>query len=276
MTNTRRQVLRRWAATLMLLSTVPLDMACINGPQALAHDKTSLLAALRGMGLTVSSAGMVRQPFLAPVGQGFAINHVARDTIQVFEYADSAAATRDTAKIRPDGSIPGLVIDWIGQPHFYRMGRLVVIYPGTTARVLAALRAVVGKPFAVGAPKNLTRAVRDKTNLLSALRGMGLIVSTAGAVRQPFLAPVGEGFTINHIARDTIQIFEYPDLSAATRDTAKIRPDGSIPGIVIDWIDQPHFYRAGRLVVIYPGTTARVLAALQAVVGKPFAVGPKR
>ena len=150
MSNTRRHVLWRWAATLLLFGTVPLDIASVNVPQALAHDKTSLLVALRGMGLTISSAGMVRQPFLAPVGEGFAINHVARDTIQVFEYHDAAAAARDTAKIRPDGSIPGITIDWIDQPHFYRAGRVVVIYPGTTAKVLAALQAVVGKPFAVG------------------------------------------------------------------------------------------------------------------------------
>jgi hypothetical protein len=153
---------------------------------------------------------------------------------------------------------------------------VVVIYVGSDATVLIALQEAAGRPFAVGAPRHLAASACDKTSLLAALRGMGFTVSSAGVVRQPFLAPVGEGFAINHVARDTIQVFEYPDAAAATRDTAKIRPDGSIPGLAIDWIDQPHFYRAGRVVVIYPGTTAKVLAALQAVVGKPFAVGPKR
>ncbi len=161
MTSTRSRFQWQWAAVLLLVGGILLGAAgTARSPLPVAaqgttavKDQAGLIAALRKAGLAITAAGLVHEPFLAPTGQAFTVNHVKRDTIAVFTYPSAAAAARDTAKIRPDATIPGMAIDWIAQPHFYRSGRIIVIYPGANAKLLAVLRAVAGKPFAVG-PKH--------------------------------------------------------------------------------------------------------------------------
>ena len=110
-----------------------------------AQDKASLVAALQKSGLTVTEQGSVEQPFFSLKGVSLKADN---EYIQVFEYADEAAAQKDASKIASDASIEGFRIDWLGPPHFYRVGRMIVIYPGTDQKVLAALESALGKPFA--------------------------------------------------------------------------------------------------------------------------------
>lgn len=111
----------------------------------MAQDKATLVAALQKSGLTVTEEGSVDQPFLSLRGVSL---KAGSEFLQVFEYPDEAAAQKDVAKIAADGSIQGYRIDWLGPPHFYRVGRMVVIYPGTDQAVLTALESALGKPFA--------------------------------------------------------------------------------------------------------------------------------
>ncbi len=111
-------------------------------------DQPSLIDALRQAGHTVNPVGTIQQPFLSAPGNTVQVNN---ETIQVFEYESEAAASADAAKIPPDANIPGMMINWVAQPHFYRSGRIIVIYPGTDPTVLAALETALGEPFAVGA-----------------------------------------------------------------------------------------------------------------------------
>lgn len=111
----------------------------------LAQDKASLIAALQKSGLTVAEEGNVEQPFLSLRGVSL---KAGSEFIQVFEYPDEAAAQQDVSKISADGSIRGYRIDWLGPPHFYRVGRMVAIYPGTDQATLTALESALGKPFA--------------------------------------------------------------------------------------------------------------------------------
>ncbi|HUS14978.1 MAG TPA: hypothetical protein VM536_08155 [Chloroflexia bacterium] len=110
--------------------------------------QAELVAALQAAGLTLAPGGPVQQPFLAVPGAAF-----NRGDVQVFEYADAAAAGADAAKIQADGSIPGVMVDWMAQPHFYRTGRLVVIYLGADPAALKALDSLLGPAFATGAPR---------------------------------------------------------------------------------------------------------------------------
>jgi hypothetical protein len=128
-------------------------------------------------------------------------------------------------------------------------------------------------PAATPVPPTTTGGggVTDLASLQTALTQAGLTVAPAGAVQQPFLSSGGQTLTANG---QSIQAFEYPDAAAADRDAAKIHPDGTIPNTSVMWGAQPHFYRAGRLLVIYVGTDATVLAALDHVVGPAFATGP--
>jgi|GEM_PF-1080528 len=114
---------------------------------ASVQDRASLLAALQQLGVTVSSAGKIEQPFLSVPGEQLKVNGLA---VQTFEYADQAALEADAKQIAPNGSISRVMVTWLAQPHFYKAGRLLVIYTGEHALTLALLEGSLGKPFAVG------------------------------------------------------------------------------------------------------------------------------
>lgn len=85
-------------------------------------------------------------PFFSTNAQVLIVNGA---NVSVFEYASIAAAETDAAKVSPDGSFVGsAVITWVGPPHFYRSGRFIVIYAGSSDAVLGPLEAVLGPPFA--------------------------------------------------------------------------------------------------------------------------------
>jgi hypothetical protein len=146
----RQHAMWQWTAVVLLFGAALVEGAWAASPRSPVHSKAGLLAALRSAGLSATSVGKVQQPFFSVPGQGFKINNQPLDTIQVFEYPSVTAAARDAAKIHPDGTVAGMAINWIAQPHFYRAERVIIIYPGTNAKLLAALQAAVGKPFAVG------------------------------------------------------------------------------------------------------------------------------
>jgi hypothetical protein len=111
----------------------------------------------------------------------------------------------------------------------------------------------------------------DQASLVEALRDAGATVEIDGQIRQPFLSVQGQVLTVNG---QDVQVYEYASESAAKKDAAKIQPDASISGSHINWIDQPHFYQSGKLIVLYIGTDPAVLSALESALGKPFAEGP--
>jgi hypothetical protein len=111
----------------------------------LAQSKAALTTALQNAGFTVTADGSLQQPFLSVTGESL---KVGTEFVQAFEYATETEAQQDALKIAPDATISGYRIDWIGPPHFYRSGPLLVIYPGMDRQVLAALESALGKPFA--------------------------------------------------------------------------------------------------------------------------------
>jgi len=145
----------RTIAAQTCLNVVIITAACDTGPSATppsshggpVRDQPSLIDALRASGLTVNPVVKVQQPVLSGTGDTVQVNS---ETIQVYEYSDAKAAQDDASKVQPNGTVPGVSVTWPGQPHFYRKERIVVIYPGTDQKVLTALEAALGKPFAVG------------------------------------------------------------------------------------------------------------------------------
>jgi hypothetical protein len=97
-----------------------------------------------------------------------------------------------------------------------------------------------------------------------------MLVNPTGRIRQPFLSVEGESVQVDG---GTIQSYEYENEQAAAADAGKIQPDGTIPGTQVTWVADPHFYRTGKLLVIYPGSDQKILDALEANLGEPFAVG---
>ncbi len=71
-----------------------------------------------------------------------------------------------------------------------------------------------------------------------------------------------------------VQTFEYPDRAAAEVDVVLVGPDGGSVGTsMVGWMATPHFYHVEKLIVLYVGDAAAVMALLVGAVGPQFAGG---
>ena len=106
----------------------------------------SLVDNLRALGASVEPADDIEQVFFSVIGHIIRVNG---EDVQVFEYADRAAANSDAALIAPDaGSIGTSMISWVATPHVYKSGRLIVLYIGDNRDITALLQNVLGPQFA--------------------------------------------------------------------------------------------------------------------------------
>lgn len=133
------------------LLTASCERSNLTSPTPLTSTD-ALVAALRQQGATANAGNWLSKalPCLSVDGRVVFVN---TGTINVFEYATVAAVESDAAKVSPDGS--GLIgdrcaalITWVGPPHFYKSGQLIVVYAGSDQALLRPLEAVLGPPFA--------------------------------------------------------------------------------------------------------------------------------
>jgi hypothetical protein len=163
------------------------------------------------------------------------------------------------------------IFRWLSLPLMCMMMFLLIACDSTTTTTPIPPPASTGEPTSMSTPATSHGGpVVDQVSLIDALRKAGVTVSPAGKITQPFLSVEGQSLQVNG---ESVQVYEYPDESAVARDASKIQPDATIAGTSIMWVAQPHFYRAGKLIILYTGTNAALLAALDSAVGKPFAVG---
>lgn len=101
---------------------------------------------MRATGLTVEDAGAVSQPFFSPEGHAYT---VGGENVQVFRYKSVRAAEAEAKKVNAEGTTVGTsAMMWVGPPHFYRKGRLLVLYVGDNDAMLKALSSALGPQFA--------------------------------------------------------------------------------------------------------------------------------
>jgi len=106
----------------------------------------SLVDHLRGVGATVVPTGTGTQPFFSVTGQVIALNG---EQVQVYEYANDDDAGAEASRISPDGGTVGnAMVDWTSAPHFYKGGKLLVLYVGTNTSVMHLLETRLGPQFA--------------------------------------------------------------------------------------------------------------------------------
>ena len=109
-------------------------------------DYPSLIKSLRALGAGASAAGDVEQPFFFIKGEMIKVHS---EDVQVFQYANAAAAEAEAAPISRDGMAVGTrKIFWVGAPHFFKKDKLLVLYVGDNAKVLKTLEALLGQQFA--------------------------------------------------------------------------------------------------------------------------------
>ena len=112
-------------------------------------------------------------------------------------------------------------------------------------------------------------AVEDKTSLMAALQTSGATVETGDSITQDFFSPEGNVLKVNGA---DVQVFEYESAEAMENEASHVASDGGSVGTsMMMWMDAPHFYKAGRILVLYIGSDATVLNLLEQVLGPQFA-----
>ncbi len=113
---------------------------------AAVQDLTTLVTALQAAGLTVETGESVTQPFFTAPGQTLKING---QDVQVFAYDTAQAMEAEAAQIAPDASTVGTNMpSWMSDPHFYKLGNMLVLYVGQDQKILDILSGVLGPQFA--------------------------------------------------------------------------------------------------------------------------------
>jgi hypothetical protein len=85
---------------------------------------------------------------------GATVYRVPGGELQVFRFDSDASARSATARVEPDGytvtdkSGVKAIVDWVAPPHWFRAGREVVVYVGSSPDVLGALKELAGPQFA--------------------------------------------------------------------------------------------------------------------------------
>ncbi len=71
------------------------------------------------------------------------------EDLQVFEFASEVEADAVAETVSADASSVGTsMIFWVAPPHFYKAGRLIVIYVGSDSGVINILQEIMGSQFA--------------------------------------------------------------------------------------------------------------------------------
>ena len=126
--------------------TSPPEATLVGARAGAVEDYAGLVEALRAAGATVEEAGEVEQPFFGPKAQ---IIKVDGADVQVFEYPEAEVVAHDADQVANDGSSVGThVMMWMAAPHFYKNGKLIVLYVGDEAGVMSLLAGALGPQFA--------------------------------------------------------------------------------------------------------------------------------
>jgi hypothetical protein len=113
-----------------------------------------------------------------------------------------------------------------------------------------------------------------RADLDAAIQASGASVRTLGQVHQPFFSVPGARLAVEGgdvAGMQELQVYEYPTESEARGESDLITSEGGSATAQITWIADPHFFRRGRLTVIYVGSDAATLALLQRELGAQFA-----
>lgn len=120
------------------------------------HTEADLVSLLEDAGADValSTEQIVAADILSIPGHIIFVNG---EELQLYIYDTADDAITDAERISPDASeiVPETVgdaaptiVDWDGQPNFYRWDNILVLYVGEDGRMLNLLETIFGEPFA--------------------------------------------------------------------------------------------------------------------------------
>ena len=140
----------RFLFPLMILLVGALVLAACGGQPASAqgYGIEEFLAELREQGVEAEKGDSVEQAFFSVIGSYVNFNN---ESMQVFEYDSAETMESDAVLVDASGSPIGTsMVSWVATPHFYKKGRILVLYVGDNTETLKVLEGVLGQQFAGG------------------------------------------------------------------------------------------------------------------------------
>lgn len=114
-------------------------------------------------------------------------------------------------------------------------------------------------------------AVADYVGLVDQLRAAGARVDSQEQLSQPFFPVDAQVITVEG---ERVQVFEFESEALAEAQAAEISASGGTIGTtMITWVEPPHFYQEGRLIVLYVGSDQQILSLLESTLGPQIAGG---
>lgn len=138
----------RFSFSLMVWLVAAFVLSACGGQPASAQGfgTEEFMEALREKGVDAEKGDSVEQAFFSVIGDYINFNG---DSIQVFEYDSPGTMESDAVLVDADGgSIGTSMVTWVATPHFYKKGRILVLYVGDNAETVDLLESVLGPQFA--------------------------------------------------------------------------------------------------------------------------------
>ena len=133
---------------IMTLLIAGLALAACGGQPAAAqgYGIAEFLEEIRAQGAEAEQGEAIEQAFFSVIGTIVKLNG---ESIQVFEYDSAETMESDAVLVDADGSSIGTsMVAWVATPHFYKKGRILVLYVGDNAETLELLEGALGPQFA--------------------------------------------------------------------------------------------------------------------------------
>ena len=111
--------------------------------------------------------------------------------------------------------------------------------------------------------------VHDFDSFIDALEKKGITAEVVEILKDSsFSVPT----IVVSVNEENIQIYEFPSATDAQNAALLVSEDGTQIGTsVIRWIDTPHFYTQGEIIVLYVGHTQEMLNLLDSLLDEQFA-----
>ena len=150
--------------------------------------------------------------------------------------------------------------------------------------VIAAISIVTGMSIVLLTPTGSTvepivpTQITNMSSLIATMVGenVPLEMQNGGVVvrgmSQPFFSV--EAQVLSAYGED-VQVFEYDSNENALTevDESGLTPDGQFQTVMVTWIDTPHFYQTGNLIVLYVGSNSDITTMLEDLLGPQIAGG---
>lgn len=114
-----------------------------------------------------------------------------------------------------------------------------------------------------------SNTVEDYKTLVTRLTAEGAVIEEGDEISQPFFSVPAKTATING---EDLQVFEYLSEKTIDEDASAVSSSGSTIGTnMVSWIQPPHFYKSGKIIVIYLGSNRDIMNILEDILGTQFA-----